>query len=587
MASSFFTTKEHVRSLIFDALKGTGVKELGRDDIVLEPAPAYTDADYATNVAFIVAKYKGTSPRGVADNLVKTLKSHLDPKGMLAGVEAAGAGFLNFRLSEEWLKAGLFEALDAGEDFGRGDLHTNKNIIIEFADPNPFKEFHVGHLYSNTVGEALARLMEWQGGEVKRANYYGDVGIHVAKAIWGVEGMMRQEGHALGDLEKKALKERIAFWGRGYAKGAQAFEEDEQAKREMVSLNLRLYQKDSTIQELYAKGKAWSLEYFETIYKRLGTRFDYYFPESEVAGRGLALVHEYEKKGIFEKSQGAIVFPGERHGLHTRVVVNSIGLPTYEAKELGLAFLKQEMFPYDQSIIITANEVDSYFRVILCALHEIDPELAKETRHLSHGMVRLPEGKMSSRKGNVVTGESLLDEAKERALYLIESSSEQKKIKEKKEKDEIAEKVAVAAVKYALLKHALGHDIVFSFEDSVTFEGDSGPYLQYTYARTQSILARSQKPKDSQWSTLNEDELAMARILLRFPDTALSVAKNNAPSGLCAFLFGAAKKFNAFYDRHRIVGSNEEAQRIGLTRLTAHVVKMGLYLLGIQAPETM
>jgi arginyl-tRNA synthetase len=229
---------------------------------------------------------------------------------------------------------------------------------------------------------------------------------------------------------------------------------------------------------------------FETIYQRLGTQFTDYFFESVVAEYGMQIVKEYLAKGVFENSQGAVIFPGKKYGLHDRVFINSLGLPTYEAKELGLAPEKARRWPYDRSFIITANEINEYFKVLLCALQQVRPDLAAKTRHLSHGVVRLPEGKMSSRTGNILTGTWLIDEAKQRLEHIITANHPDWS---EGERDTVAEQVAVGAIKYALLKGALGRDIAFQFETSLSFEGNSGPYLQYTAARADAVLKKSTK----------------------------------------------------------------------------------------------
>ena len=345
--------------------------------------------------------------------------------------------------------------------------------------------------------------------------------------------------------------------------------------------------------KLYTKGRQWSLDYFETIYERLGTKFDFYYFERDEGKIGLDVVQKHLKKGIFQKSQGAVIFPGEKHGLHTRVFISSQGLPTYEAKDLGLAPTKYKDFAYDESIIVTGNEVDEYFRVVLAALRLVNPELGEKTKHISHGMVRLPTGKMASRTGKVLTGEWLLDEAKRRVLKIIlEVGSLEKKVQE-----EVAEVVGLGAVKYALLRSNIGRDIAFDFEESVSLEGNSGPYLQYTYARAQSVLRKAKlKMKNSKLQfkiqnyEFNDAEVSILRYLYRFPEVVLEAGEEYAPSTICGFLFELAQRYNTFYSKHRIIQAKSEEQRklrFGLTAAVAQVLKNGLFLLGIKAPQKM
>jgi arginyl-tRNA synthetase len=528
--------------------------------------------DYSSNVALVVSKILKKNPFDVAKELAENLNSSRSTLSFIAKVEAVKPGFINFYLSEEFLKNNLQEAV--GEEYGFGKSLANKKIMVEFTDPNPFKEFHIGHLYTNTVGESVSRLLVAMGANLKRVNYQGDVGMHVAKAIYGIQRLKL----TVQSLEKEDLKNRIKSLGEAYASGSGAYEDDEEAKKEIEQLNKKIYAKDKAVMDLYNKGRQWSLEYFETIYKRLGTKFDFYYFESEVGSSGLELVKEYLKKGIFEESQGAVIFPGKKYGLHDRVFINSLGLPTYEAKELGLAFKKYNDFKFDQSIVITANEIIGYFKVLLMALGKINPDLAAKTKHLTHGMVKLPSGKMSSRTGNIVAGEWLLDEAKK----LLKS-------KYPEMEDEILEQVSVGAIKYALLKSSLGHDIEFSFEESINIQGNSGPYVQYTFVRTQSVLekVKSEAKIGEKDLKLEPEEISLLRALSNFPEVVSAAGEKFAPNVLCNYLFDLAQKFNLFYQKHKIIGSDNEDFRLNLTRGVGQVLKNGLSLLGIQAPSKM
>lgn len=494
-------------------------------------------------------------------------------------IEVAGPGFLNFYLSTEELSKGMQKVLDGQEKIAPTPKYSDKKVMVEFTDPNPFKELHIGHLFSNAVGESLSRLIASQGATVRRVCYQGDVGLHVAKAIFGMQKMMNDKGLMIKDLEGKPLVERARFLGESYAMGAKAYEEDEAAKAEMNGLNKKIYDRtDPEINELYDKGRKWSLEQFETIYKRLGTKFDGYYFESEVGKYGIEFVRAHIGS-VFEESEGAVIFPGKKHGLHNRVFINSLGLPTYEAKELGLAPTKYKDWQYDESIIVTGNEINDYFRVLLKALSLINPELASKTVHIGHGMLKLKGGKMSSRLGNVLLGEWLLDEAKRQISAQYADMDEA-----------TAEMVAVAAVKYSLLKSGIGKDVVFDFDESISFEGNSGPYLQYTYARTRSVLSKAQNTVESSMQnveSMEKEELELLRKLYHFEGIVEQSAADLAPHTLATYLFELAQLFNNFYQKHKIIGSEQEVLRLALTEATGSVIKKGLDLLGIQSPEHM
>lgn len=553
-----------IKDQILEALK----RASGEKGIHLEFPEREEFGDYSTNIAL---HGKNRNPREYAQELAAKLQKDKELSEIVEKIEVAGPGFINFYLKKDFLIKNLS---GMGESYGK--LETGgKKIMIEFTDPNPFKEFHIGHLYSNSVGESICRILEAAGNVVRRANYQGDIGLHVAKSIWGMKKKFIEEKTSLARLSQKTLAERIKFLGQAYSLGANAYEEDENSKDEINTLNKKIFELSPEIKEFYETGRKWSLEYFETIYKRLGTKFDYYYYESEVGEIGVQIVRQFLQKGVFEKSQGAIVFPGEKYGLHTRVFINSMGLPTYEAKELGLAPTKYKDFAYDLSIIITANEIDEYFKVLIAALKLVSPELGNQTVHLSHGMVKLPEGKMSSRTGKILTGEWLLDEAK-------------KSIQERHKSDEkTAEKIAVGAVKYALLKSSIGQDIIFNFDESVSIEGNSGPYLQYTHARTQSVLQKAGSKSKSPGSELNHEELVIVRTLIKFPEVVAQAAEAYSPNIICNYLHDLAQKYNTFYNADKIIGSGNESFRLTLTKATGTVLKNGLKLLGIEAPERM
>jgi len=537
-------------------------------EIELEHPEAQEHGDYSCNVAL---RLKGGRP------LAEKIANSITLDEVIDKTEVAGPGFINIWLQKDFLLKQIDEVLTQGQNYGWSLADSSKKVIIEFTDPNPFKEFHIGHLYSNIVGEAIARLREARGEDVWRVTYQGDVGLHVAKSVWGMRKLTEDK-----PAENASLGAKAKFLGQAYAAGARAYEDDPAAKADIDNINKQIYELHPEVTAIYQVGKRWSLEYFDTIYNRLGTKFQKNYFESEAGKVGLELVRKNLAAGIFEESDGAVVFKGENYGLHTRVFINSAGLPTYEAKELGLAPTKYRDFPYDESIIVTGNEIDEYFRVLLKALELINPELAAKTKHISHGMVRLPEGKMSSRTGKVLTGEWLLDEARDRAAKLATGGEVDPDV------------VGKAAVKYALLRSGVGRDIEFDFEESVSFEGNSGPYLQYTYARTQSVLAKGGRVEEYKGRTAgyryNKQETDILRYIYRWPEVVEEAAGRYAPNLVCSYLFELAGRYNTFYNQHSILGADKaEAKefRLALTAAVGQVIKNGLFLLGIAAPERM
>ncbi len=536
---------------------------------------------FSTNVAMRLAKERKKPPLSLAKEFAEQIKEKA-PAGFFEMVEAVPPGFVNVWIKKEFWQNEL-ENISHEEGFGTSDTLKGKMVMVEFTDPNPFKLFHIGHLMSNTIGESFARLHEAAGAKVIRANYQSDVGLHVANAIWGMQKLADRMPE-----EAAALSVKVGFLGEAYATGTRAHEEQEGAKEAIGILNEKIYSRsDAAVNELYDRGRAWSLAYFETIYKRLGTKFEEYFFESEIGKEGLRVIAEH--KDVFEVSDGATVFRGERYGLHTRVFVNSKGLPTYEAKELGLNKVKFERYPLDLSIIVTGNDIVDYFKVLMKVMEFTIPDVARRTRHIPHGNLRLPSGKMSSRTGDVVTAEALLGAVKER---LRERASDKADLTPE-EREAATEAIAVGAVKCSILKQNPGQDIVFDFEKSLSITGDSGPYLQYAYARLQSILRKAgaslDKVAEGSAKLLgSEVELALIRRLAEFPNVVAHARETFAPSALVTYLYKLAAAANRFYEATPIIKDEDPARRAArlmLVQVTANTIRSGLELLGIRTLE--
>lgn len=545
------------------------LKDLKKEEIEIESPKDPKFGDYSTNIALKLSE-KGKNPTDLAGEIAKELeKKSLD---YVEKIEIIKPGFINFHLSNKILITQLKELINTPEKIVR----TGQTVLIEFTDANPFKEMHIGHLYSNIVGESIARILESRGDEVKRVSYQGDIGLHVAKAIFGMKNKLQESKKSLEELEKESLDARMKFLGESYALGAKKFEEDLEAKEEIIEFNKKLYGKDPEVMGLYDKGRAWSLEKFEAIYARLGTKFNKLYFESEVADEGVEIVKKHLGSGVFEESEGAIIFDGEKYGLHKRVFVNSLGLPTYEAKELALAVKKARDFKFDLSIIVTAKEVADYFKVVLKVFSLMSPELANKTLHIGHGFIKLPEGKMSSRTGNILTAEWLLDETVDRVK------------KEFPDMDlETSEKVGVGAVKYSLLKSEIGKDVVFNISESISLEGNSGPYLQYTFVRCQSVLRKvASNFEEFKAGELSREEERLLKKIVKFNDSNF-FTDDFSQHRLCTYLYELASDFNLFYQKCPILGSVNENFRLSLTKATSKILSRGLYLLGIDTPQKM
>jgi len=552
---SFSIMKEVLEKEIKSILSDFGVE----NPKVNFDMPAHMEmGDYSTNVAMAHAKQLGEKPLDLAlrikESLVEKRLKHI------SRIDVIAPGFINFFFDEHYFNKNVGEILKEGDKFGKSKQAKGYKVMIEHTQPNPFKEFHIGHLMNNTVGESVARIVRAHGAMVKTSSYHGDVGMHVAKAVWAIRN---------GAVTKEA-----------YATGNKAFEENKEAKEEIADINKKIYDRsDGVINKIYDTGRKESLDYFESIYKKLDNHFDFHFYESESGEVGKKLVLENIGK-VFEESDGAVVFKGENFGpkTHTRVFLNSDRLPTYEAKELGLAQIKKEKFAYDTSITITADEQDSFFKVVEVAIGEVFPELKGKLKHLSHGMLKLPSGKMSSRTGSVITAETLIDQIREKIIQEHETEVA------------TAEVITLGAIKYSILRQAIGGDIIFDFDKSISFEGDSGPYLQYSAVRANSLLKKAEGVVDleaelpSGWQTTN-----LEKVLERFPSVVSRAGQEYAPHHIVTYLIDLAGEFNSFYASHKIIDEKDptSSYRLALTKAFVQVMATGLDLLGIKVPSQM
>ncbi len=561
-----------MKQVIATAIKDT-LGELGFPDVaftVSHPSDLH-HGDFACNVALVLASDIGQPPRVIAEQIAGIIAGQIE---YVDRVEVAGPGFLNFYLTRDFFTAEIARAREMGDAWGTNKEWAGKRIVVEYTDPNPFKEFHIGHLFTNSVGESIARLAMMQGAEVKRVNYQGDVGLHVAHAIYGMQ--------ALGISTDSAFTAKDL--GRAYAYGANAYKEGGEPAEAIRALNKKIYDRtDDGVNALYDAGRAISLAYFETIYKVIDTQFDEYFFESETGPKGKELVLAHPE--VFTESEGAHVFQGEKYGLHTRVFLNKEGLPTYEAKELALANEKAERLGgYDHSIISTSNEITEYFKVLKMAMSFVYPELAMKTEHIGHGTVRLATGKMSSRTGDVIPALEFIQEIAETAHEKIVSTGFTDA------SPELSEAIALGAIKYATLRGSILQDSVFDKERALSFEGDSGPYLMYTHARIVSVLEKAEVSGVSLISIIAPEEAyEVEKLLYRFEEVVTEAWNERAPHKVVGYLTELAGSFNTFYAHEKIADATDtyapyKAMVADAVRLT---LKNGLWALAIKAPERM
>ena len=560
-------------------MKGIGIEA---DTIVLERPADMANGDYSTNVALACAKKAGINPKDLANRIAVELATTC--LGRIERVEVAGPGFINFYLTKEFFNAELSNILKSEKEYGKGDLLSGKKVMVEYTQPNPFKPFHIGHLMSNAIGESLSRVVEFQGAKTIRANYQGDIGLHVAKAIYGI--LKKGGKYPAGNVGVVA-----EYIGTCYSSASALYEDDLEVKKEIDSINKRLYAHDPELWPLYEEGRKITLEAFEELYATLGTKFDVYYFESAMAEAGTKLVREFLERDVFELSDGAIVFHAEKHNpkLHTRVFLTTAGLPLYEAKEIGLTIQKFKDYDPDISIVDTATEQKDYFSVVTEAIRRMFPQekYADRMVHVTHGMMRFASGKMSSRTGNIITGESLVRDT----VAIIQEKMADREWSDA-DKKAVAEIVGVAAIKYSILRSKIGSDIIYDVEKSISTEGDSGPYLQYSLTRAHSVLEKAAQAgitSNLGAKLLNDGVGNLEKMLVRFPEVAVRAWQELEPHHIVTYLTELSSAFNTFYAQEKIIdpGNQNSSHKVALTQAFTIVMQNGLWLLGIKIPNKM
>lgn len=589
--------KKQISELVISAVMSLfeGVVELSENSVKIESPSDKTHGDYASSIAMVFAKNLQKNPREIAVQIANEIWKADDGDVLEVCPEVAGAGFINFRVSKKTIILKINEAVK-NPKFGNGESLNGKKVMVEFACPNTHKLFHIGHLRNILLGESLARLLESQNAKVFRANYQGDIGPHVAKSIWGMKNMDSdakwqkiETAEDARSYEKTTLltpKLKSEFLGQAYATGGSAYESDdavikEKTRAEVMKINKDLYAGTEPLFSLWNETKSWSLEYFDEVYKKLGTKFDHLFFESEMyeKGKEIILKNLACENPIFEKSEGAIVFKGENYGLHTRVFITKDGNATYECKELANMNAEYEKFNFDYKIHVVGNEQAGYFQVVFKAGELLFPFLHNNQRHLSYGMVNLTTGKMSSRKGAVIEAEWLIDQVKERVGEVSESA--------KNLSAEIIETIAINAVKFTMLYADAKKDISFDIEKSVKLTGDSGPYVLYGYTRILSILEKvasdNFEPLDLGFEGFNDQDFELAKKLFKFEEEVLKSATEYTTHNLVHYLLELVSEFSRWYESNRILESEEglKMARITLLHAIKRVIENAFYLLGM------
>lgn len=561
-----------IKRQILDLMAQAVEQDFDLHKLEVEIPPDSTLGDLAVP-CFYLSKLTRQAPNKIAEELA----AKINPGGIIKEIRNVGP-YVNFFIDPAVLAKSVVSEIQKQKDnYGQGKAGSEK-IMLEFSQPNTHKEFHIGHLRNAVLGQSLVNLLKFSGYKVVAANYIGDIGAHVAKCLWAYDKFYK---------DKPLPENKGNFLGQIYADGAQKTEAKPEYKKEADEVLQKLEAGDKKWLALWQETRKWSLDDFDKIYKILNIRFDHIFYESEVEKPGKKIVADLLERGLAEKSEGAIVMDLEKYNLKKFLLLKSDGSSLYSTKELALAKLKFEKFKIDTSIVVVDSRQSFYLQQFFQTMRVIGFD--KKMIHVPYSLVTLKDGAMSSRSGNIVLFEDFYKQVLERAS--LETKNRHQSWPEKKIK-QVAEKIALSAIKFNMLKVSNNSVITFDIDEALSFDGFSGSYIQYTCSRISSILKKAKLKKYSgldykKLNTILEKEILLK--LASFPEVAQAAAKNYDPSVLAKYLFDLARLFSTFYQQAPILDSPSEikAVRLVLVDSIRKVLVNGLSLLGIEALEQM
>ncbi|MGE5425654.1 MAG: arginine--tRNA ligase [Bacillota bacterium] len=524
---------------------------------------------------FRLAKEKGVNPANLAVTLAGSIKDSPMLTGLVKKVEAVGP-YLNFYLESASLAAAAVSNIEkGGVRYGSNSQGQDELVMIEFSNANTHKEYHIGHLRNLFYGDAVSRVLQLNGYRSVPVSYINDFGIHAAKTIWN---WRRNPSFAL----MSGPKGRIL--GECYSDAAKAMEKDEAAKEEISAIMKAIESREGEIYELWKETRLWSIQYLDDVYQQLGIKFENIFYESEEIDTGLKMVEEFLEKGIFIRSQGAVIADLEQYDLGVLPIIRSDGTALYPVADLALARRKFQAYPLKESIVVVDIRQGLYFKQ-LAKIFSLAGENLNIT-HLGYDFVTLKDGMMSSRSGNVITYGQIFDEALARSRQEIDTRHPDW-MEEKKEKT--AEALAVSALKFEMLKVSSDKVITFDMEEALRFDGYTAAYLQYTGARLSSILRKSEGGEAELRLLVHPKEHALVLRLARYGEAVRKAGDDRDPSVIARYLFELAQEFNDYYHEVNVLKAErpEAEARLALLKAIRQVFQNGFRALGINYLEEM
>ena len=562
-----------------------------------------TKKEFEGNLTLVVFPLLRTSkkkPEETAEEIGAWMAEHCDAIASYNVVK----GFLNLVISQKaWL--GLLNDIDGDAHFGEKTVNESSPLVmVEYSSPNTNKPLHLGHVRNNLLGWSLAQIMEANGNRVVKTNIVNDRGIHICKSMlawqkWGngetPESSGKKGDHLIGDyyvaFDKHYREEVKELVGKGM--------DEEQAKQEAPLIKeahdmlVKWEQNDPEVRALWKKMNDWVYAGFDETYKALGVGFDKIYYESQTYLKGKAKVEEGLKKGLFERHEDNSVWADlTNEGLDQKLLLRSDGTSVYMTQDIGTAEMRYEDYPIDKMIYVVGNEQNYHFQVLSILLDRLGFKWGKELVHFSYGMVELPNGKMKSREGTVVDADDLIAAMIEDARRTSDELGKFDDMSEE-ERQEIARIVGLGALKYFILKVDARKNMLFNPEESIDFNGNTGPFIQYTHARIRSILRKAQAsptPLQKEGAKLNEKEIELVQKMNDYAAAVEQAGKDYSPSGIANYCYELTKEFNQWYHDYSILGAEDEATRdlrLVIARNVAKIIKNGMALLGIEVPERM
>ena len=534
------------------------------------------NGDYAFP-CFKLAKTLKKSPNLIADDLKLNINI---PENIIEKIEVVG-GYLNFFINKETLATEILSEVTKTENYGKSNIGEGKNIVIDYSSPNIAKTFHIGHLRTTVIGASLYNIYKYLGYNVTGINHIGDYGTQFGKLI---------EGYKRWGSEYNLDENPIEKLTEIYVRISNLCKEDESVLEDCRNNFKKLEDGDKECVELWTKFKDLSLKEFQKVYDILGIKFDSWNGEAFYTDKMQEVIDLLQKSGKLIESQGARIIDLEEYGMAPCLIQKSNGSSTYATRDLAAILYRARTYDYDKALYVTSYEQTLHFKQVfqVAKLLGLDKKYTDGLEHISYGMVLLETGKMSTRDGNVVKLEDLLNEAIERAKEIINEKNPKLK-----NKDEIAKKVGVGAVVFNDLSNNRVKDEIFNWDRILSFQGETGPYLQYTYVRTKSIIEKagglpSFENIDKKY-LLEDSANKILKILYNFEKTLIQVTEKNEPCILSRYLIDLAKAYSNFYNENQIITEDKKIQntRIFLTYATGNVLKIGAKLLGMEMPDRM